>query len=104
MKQAVDCDTFLYPDDSCLVYQDKDMKEIERKLTFQMFVIGFWIINWTFNLEKTRQNCTIWHIKHRPNKISILNSEIHIKQYHTVTYLGWSSFWRVDDFESHKQK
>ena len=85
MKQAVDCDTFLYPDDSCLVYQDKDMKEIERKLTFQMFVIGFWIINWTFNLEKTRQNCTIWHIKHRPNKVSILNSEIHIKQYHTVT-------------------
>ena len=45
MKQAVDCDIFLYPDDSCLVYQAKDMKEIERKLTFQMFVIGFWIIN-----------------------------------------------------------
>ena len=32
MKQAVDCDLFLYADDSCLVYQHKDMKEIERNL------------------------------------------------------------------------
>ena len=24
LKQAVDCDLFLYPDDSCLVYQHKD--------------------------------------------------------------------------------
>ena len=32
MKQAVDCDLFLYADDSCLVYQHKDMKDIERNL------------------------------------------------------------------------
>ena len=30
--QAVDCDLFLYADDSCLVYQHKDVKEIERNL------------------------------------------------------------------------
>ena len=30
--QAVDCDLFLYADDSCLVYQYKDVKEIERNL------------------------------------------------------------------------
>ena len=29
MKQAVNCDLFLYADDSCLVYQHKDLKEIE---------------------------------------------------------------------------
>ena len=28
MKQAVDCDFFLYADGSCLVYQNKDVKEI----------------------------------------------------------------------------
>ena len=32
MKQAVDCDLFLYVDDSCLVYQYKDVKAIERNL------------------------------------------------------------------------
>ena len=32
MKQAVDCDLFLYIDDSCLVYQHKDAKEIEGNL------------------------------------------------------------------------
>ena len=30
MKQAVDYDLFLNADDSCLVYQHKDVKEIER--------------------------------------------------------------------------
>ena len=33
MKQAVDCDFFLYADDSWLVYQHKDVKEIERNLS-----------------------------------------------------------------------
>ena len=28
MKQAVDCDLFLYADDSCLIYRQKDVKEI----------------------------------------------------------------------------
>ena len=30
MKQAVDCDFFLYADDYCLVCRHKDVKEIER--------------------------------------------------------------------------
>ena len=32
MKQAVDCDLSLYADDSSLVYQHKEVKEIERNL------------------------------------------------------------------------
>ena len=28
MKQAADCDLFLYANNSCLVYQHKDLKEI----------------------------------------------------------------------------
>ena len=40
MKQAVDCNLLLYADD--LVYQDKDVEEIEKSLNknFQMLVIG----------------------------------------------------------------
>ena len=37
MKQAVDCDLFLYADDSCLVYQQEGMKEIERNLNKNFF-------------------------------------------------------------------
>ena len=32
MKQAVDCDLFLYADDFCLVFQHKELKETERNL------------------------------------------------------------------------
>lgn len=32
IKQAVNCDLFLYADDSCLVYQHKDVNKIERNL------------------------------------------------------------------------
>ena len=32
MNQAVDCDLFLYADDSCLVYQHKDVSKIEQNL------------------------------------------------------------------------
>ena len=39
MKQAVDCDLFLYADDSCLVYQYKDVKAIERNLFKYMWLV-----------------------------------------------------------------
>ena len=37
MDEAVDYDLFLYADDSCLVYQHKDVKETERKLKINFF-------------------------------------------------------------------
>ena len=43
MPQAVDCELFLYADDSCLVYQHRDAKEIETKLNknfSRVFAIG----------------------------------------------------------------
>ena len=30
MSQAVKCDLFLYADDTCLVYQHKDLNKIEK--------------------------------------------------------------------------
>ena len=36
ISQAVKCDLFLYADDTCLVYQHKDINKIEN----QIFVIG----------------------------------------------------------------
>ena len=53
MKQAVDYDLFIHADDSCLVYQHKDMKEIERNLNK----------NFSNVPDQRRQNkvYTIWH-------------------------------------------
>ena len=33
MPQAVDCDLFLYADDSCLLYQHKDLEWMKKELT-----------------------------------------------------------------------
>ena len=39
MNHAVDCDLFLYADNSCLVYQHRDIKKTEKTQIkpFQMF-------------------------------------------------------------------
>ena len=33
MPQAVDCDLFIYADDTCLLYQHKDLDQISKELT-----------------------------------------------------------------------
>ena len=44
MPQAVDCELFLYADDSCLVYQHRDVKAIDTKLNknFSSIQHSFW--------------------------------------------------------------
>ena len=32
MPQAVDCDLFLYVDDTCLLFQDKDLEQVKAEL------------------------------------------------------------------------
>ena len=109
MKQAVDCNLFLYADDSCLVYQHKDVKEIERNLNKNFSNVFDWFVDNKLSIhfgeEKTK--CIIFGTKHRLNKVNSLETkygEIHSKQYHTVTYLGCLlDDFRVNDFKSYKQ-
>ena len=84
MKQALDCYLFLYADDSCLVYQHvKDFSDVcdwfvDNKLSI--------------HLAEDKTKCILFDTKYRLNKVSSLDiehGEIHIKQYHTVTYLGY---------------
>ena len=42
MPQAVDCDLFLYPDDTCLLFQHNDL---ERKLTKDFSNICDWFVD-----------------------------------------------------------
>ena len=95
MEQAVDCDLFLYVDNSCLVYQHKDMKEIDRNVNKKLSDICDWFVDnklsIPFGAGKTK--CILFGTKHRLNKVSSLDIKygaIYIKQYHTVTYLGCS--------------
>ena len=88
MKQNVDCDLSLCADDSFLVYQHKDVKEIKRNLN-NNFSNVFNKLSIHFGEDKIK--CALFCTKHRLNKVSSLEikyGEIHIKQYHTVTYLG----------------
>ena len=94
MKQAVDCDLFLYANDSCLV-QHKDVKEIERKLNKNFSDVCYWFVDNKLSIHfgEDKAKCMLFGTKHRLNKVSSLDikySEIYIKQYHTVTYLGCS--------------
>ena len=51
------CPMFLYGDDSCLVFQGKDVTEIEKQTKIlQTSVTGLWIIDLVFTLAKIRLN------------------------------------------------
>ena len=45
MKQDVDCDLFLYAGDSCLVYQQNNMKEIEENLNTNFSNVCDWFLD-----------------------------------------------------------
>ena len=92
MKQAVDCDLFLSADDSCLVYQHKDVKEIEKNLNKNFLNVFDWFVDNKLSIHfgEDKTKCILFGRKHRLNKVNSLEikyGEIHIKQYHTVTYL-----------------
>ena len=93
MKQAVDCELFLYADDSCLGYQHKDAKEIERNLNKNFPNICDWFVDNKLSIHfgEDKTKCILFGTKHGLNKVNSLEikyGEIHIKQYHTVTYLS----------------
>ena len=84
MKQAVDCDLFLYVDDSYLVYQHKDVKEIEKNLYKNFSDVCDWFVDnkLSIHLGEDKTKCILFGTKYRLNKISsfdIKYGEIHIK-------------------------
>ena len=91
MKQAVDCDLFLYADDSCLIYQHKDVKDVERNLNknFSDVCDSFVDNKLSIHFGKDKTKCILFGTKYRLDKVSSFDvkyGEIHIKQYHTVTF------------------
>ena len=63
MPQAVDCDLFLYADDTGLLFQHKDLERIKEELTKNFSNICDWFVDNKFSIHfgedktKTRQRC-----------------------------------------------
>ena len=71
------------------------MKEIERNLKKNFPDVCDWSVDnkGSIHFGEDKTKCILFGTKHRHNKTSSLDikyGEVHIKQYHTVTYLGCS--------------
>ena len=93
MPQAVSSSLFLYADDSCLVFQENDVIEIERQLNRDFKNICEWFVDNRLSIhfgeDKTKSIlfASKRKIKNIP-KLKINYKNIKIKQHSKVTYLG----------------
>ena len=92
MPQAVDCDLFLYTDETCLLFQHTDLEWIKEELTENLSNIRDQFVynklNIHFGEDKTKS--ILFSTKNRKRKIGTLDIQygnIKIKQYSKVAYL-----------------
>ena len=93
MPQAVDCDLFLYADDTCLLFQHKDLERIKEELTKNFSNICDWFVDNKLSIHfgEDKTKSILFSTKNRKRKIGTLDIQygaVKIKQYSKVTYLG----------------
>ena len=93
MPQAVNSNLFLYADDSCLMFQHKEVEEIERVLNNDFENICDWFVDNKLSIhvseDKTKSILFACQRKIRTIKnLNIKYQDIEIKQHSQVTYLG----------------
>ena len=93
VPQAVISTLLLYADDSCILYQQKDVVQIEKRLNEDFENLCDWFVDNKLNIhfgdDKTKS--IIFASKRKAKNIRQLNikyKEINIKQHSEVTYLG----------------
>ena len=93
MAQSVNCNLYLYADDSCLLCIDKDIKVIENTLNKDFNSLCNWFVenklSIHFGEDKTKS--ILFGTKRRLNaddKLEISRRQIKIKQHTEVKYLG----------------
>ena len=93
MPQALSCDLLLYADDSCIIYQHKVVKEIEKVLNKNFSDLCDWFLDNKLSIhfgdDKTK--CILFASKNKVKKASPLNikyKDTIIKQHSKVKYLG----------------
>ena len=93
MPMAVKCNLFLYADDTCLVFQSKNVKDIEKQLNEDFAHICDWFVDNKlsshFGEDKTKSNLFTSKSKIKKlQRLEIIYNNIQIKQHSRVTYLG----------------
>ena len=85
--------TFVYADDSCIIYQHKDINEIEKVLNKNFSDLCDWFLDNKLSIhfgdDKTK--CILFASKNKVKKANPLNikyNDIIIKQHSKVKYLG----------------
>ena len=78
--------SYLYADDTCIFYQDKDVEKIEKSLSS----ICEWFIDnkLSIHLRDDKKKTIFFSRKKRPPKLSISYGDYCLKQHSTVEYLG----------------
>ena len=93
MSQSVSCDLLLYADDSCLVFEGKDIDEIENRLNTDFNSLCDWFVDNKLSIhfgeDKTKSivfgtNRKIKNLR----ELDIRRGDIKIKQHPQVVYLG----------------
>ena len=94
MPQAVKSNLFLYADDSCLVFQGKDVIEIEKQFNEDFTNICEWFLDnrLSINFGEDKTKSILFASKRkikRVPKLKIKFNNIQIKQHSKVTHLGF---------------
>ena len=93
MPKSVECDLFLYADDSCLVFQHKNVKEIEKQLNEDFSNLCDWFVENKLSIhfrdDKTKSILFASKLKlKKVGKLDITYKNIRISQHSKVNYLG----------------
>ena len=90
MLQPVDSELLLYADDTCLVFQHRNIKTIEEHLNRDFSTLVDWFVDNRQSIHFGEESI-LFSPKHRSKsigQIDISYKDIKIKQYSKVTYLG----------------
>ena len=93
MPQAVKSNLFLYADDSCLIFQGKDVIEIEKQLNEDFTNICEWFVDNRLSIHfgEDKTKSILFASKRKVKKVPQLKinyKNMQIKQHSKVTYLG----------------
>ena len=93
MPQAVTSTLLLYADDSCILYQHKDVVQIEKRLNEDFENLCDWFVDNKLSIHfgEDKTKSILFASKRRAKNIRQLNikyKDINIKQHSEVTYLG----------------
>ena len=93
MPHSAKSNLFLYDDDSCRIFQGKNVIVIEKQLNGDFTNICEWFVDNTYSIHfgEKKTKSTLFASKHKIRtvpKVNITYKDIKIKQHSKVTYLG----------------